>query len=58
MSHHEGREFGLILEGELVVELGFESYTLHKGDSIILSRQYPIAWSTRGLNPCARYGWF
>ena len=23
MSHHSGREFGLILEGELVVELGF-----------------------------------
>jgi hypothetical protein len=24
MSHREGREFGLILVGELVVELGFE----------------------------------
>jgi len=35
MSHHEGREFGLILKGELVVELGFESYTLREGDSII-----------------------
>ena len=41
MSHHEGREFGLILEGELVVELGFESYTLHVGDSIIFESTTP-----------------
>jgi len=41
MSHHEGREFGLILEGELVVELGFESYTLHEGDSIIFESTVP-----------------
>jgi len=41
MSHHEGREFGLILEGELVVELGFESYTLQSGDSIILESTTP-----------------
>jgi uncharacterized cupin superfamily protein len=41
MSHHEGREFGLILEGEFVVELGFESYTLHKGDSIIFESTVP-----------------
>ena len=41
MSHHSGREFGLILEGELVVELGFESYTLHAGDSIIFESATP-----------------
>lgn len=41
MSHHEGREFGLILEGEFVVELGFESYTLHQGDSIIFESTVP-----------------
>ena|SRR5215208_2651087 len=41
MSHHEGREFGLILEGEFVVELGFESYTLHEGDSIIFESTVP-----------------
>jgi transcriptional regulator with XRE-family HTH domain/quercetin dioxygenase-like cupin family protein len=41
MSHHEGREFGLILEGELVIELGFESYTLKAGDSIILESTTP-----------------
>ena len=41
LSHHEGREFGLILEGELLIELGFESYTLHKGDSIIFESTVP-----------------
>ncbi len=41
MSHHEGREFGLILEGELVVELGFETYTLRAGDSIIFDSTTP-----------------
>ena len=41
MSHHEGREFGLILEGQLVVELGFESYTLHEGDSIVFESTVP-----------------
>ena len=41
MSHHEGREFGLILDGELVVDLGFESYTLRAGDSIIFESTTP-----------------
>jgi transcriptional regulator with XRE-family HTH domain/quercetin dioxygenase-like cupin family protein len=41
MSHHEGREFGLVLEGELVIELGFESHTLKAGDSIILESTTP-----------------
>ena len=41
MSHHEGREFGLVLEGELVIELGFEAHTLRAGDSIILESTTP-----------------
>jgi len=41
MSHHEGREFGMIIEGELVVELGFESYILCAGDSMIFESTTP-----------------
>ena len=41
MSHHHGREFGLILEGELKLELGFESHTLKIGDSIIFDSNTP-----------------
>ncbi len=51
MSHHEGREFGLILEGELVVELGFESYTLQKGDSIIFDSTVPHRLVNQSAQP-------
>jgi mannose-6-phosphate isomerase-like protein (cupin superfamily) len=51
MSHHEGREFGLILEGELVIELGFESYTLKAGDSIILESTTPHRLANKSSQP-------
>jgi transcriptional regulator with XRE-family HTH domain len=51
MSHHEGREFGLILSGELVIELGFESYTLHEGDSIIFESTVPHRLINRSDRP-------
>lgn len=51
LSHHEGREFGLILEGELLIELGFESYTLHKGDSIIFESTVPHRLINRSSQP-------
>lgn len=47
MSHHGGREFGFILEGELVVELGFETYLLKAGDSIIFESTTPHRLSNR-----------
>jgi transcriptional regulator with XRE-family HTH domain len=51
MSHHEGREFGLILAGELVIELGFESYSLHEGDSIIFESTVPHRLVNRSDQP-------
>jgi uncharacterized cupin superfamily protein len=51
MSHHEGREFGLILEGELVVELGFEAYPLRSGDSIVFDSTTPHRLTNRSLQP-------
>ena len=51
MSHHEGREFGLILSGELVIELGFESYTLGEGDSIIFESTVPHRLINRSERP-------
>jgi transcriptional regulator with XRE-family HTH domain/quercetin dioxygenase-like cupin family protein len=41
MSRHEGREFGLILEGELQVELAFDTHHLRAGDSIIFDSNTP-----------------
>ena len=48
MSHHAGREFGLVLEGELVVELGFEPYSLQAGDSIIFDSTTPHRLTNNG----------
>jgi transcriptional regulator with XRE-family HTH domain len=51
MSHHSGREFGLVLEGELTVELGFERYILHPGDSIAFDSTMPHRMSNTGHIP-------
>ena len=51
MSHHEGREFGLILEGELGVELGFEFYTLRAGDSAIFDSTIPHRLINKSTQP-------
>ena len=51
MSHHEGREFGLVLEGELVVELGFEIHTLRGGDSIIFDSTTPHRLVNKSSEP-------
>lgn len=51
MSHHEGREFGLILDGELVVDLGFESYILRAGDSIIFESTTPHRLINKNTQP-------
>jgi mannose-6-phosphate isomerase-like protein (cupin superfamily) len=51
MSHHEGREFGLILEGALIVELGFESYALRAGDSIIFDSTTPHRMTNQDTQP-------
>jgi transcriptional regulator with XRE-family HTH domain/quercetin dioxygenase-like cupin family protein len=48
MSSHDGREFGLVLEGELLVELGFESHSLRAGDSIIFDSSTPHRLSNNG----------
>jgi transcriptional regulator with XRE-family HTH domain/mannose-6-phosphate isomerase-like protein (cupin superfamily) len=51
MSHHEGREFGLILAGELTVELGFEAYTLRVGDSLIFDSSTPHRLNNKSDQP-------
>lgn len=57
MSHHAGREFGLILEGELVVQLGFKQMTLHEGDSIVFDSMTPHRLMNKGSQPM-RALWF
>ena len=51
MSHHIGREFGLVLEGALTIELGFERYTLCPGDSIIFDSTTPHRLTNQSAKP-------
>jgi mannose-6-phosphate isomerase-like protein (cupin superfamily) len=48
MSRHSGREFGLMLSGELKLELGFDHYTLTAGDSIVFDSTTPHRLSNAG----------
>ena len=40
-SRHVGHEFGLILEGNLQLEIGFDTYQLDIGDSILFDSSTP-----------------
>jgi transcriptional regulator with XRE-family HTH domain len=51
MSHHTGREFGFILQGELFLELGFEQYQLKPGDSVIFDSATPHRLTNTGQVP-------
>jgi transcriptional regulator with XRE-family HTH domain/mannose-6-phosphate isomerase-like protein (cupin superfamily) len=46
---HEGREYGLILSGTLRANVGFETYELNPGDSIVFDSSTPHEyWNTTG----------
>ena len=51
MSHHHGREFALVLEGELTLELGFERLTLGAGDTIVFNAPTPHRISNQSDRP-------
>jgi mannose-6-phosphate isomerase-like protein (cupin superfamily) len=56
MSRHTGREFGLVLEGHLRVDVGAESFSLHVGDSIIFDSNLPHRLMNEG-NELVRAIW-
>jgi len=41
LMRHNGREFGVVLSGELGVKVGFEDYVLQPGDSIAFDSSTP-----------------
>lgn len=41
LIRHPGREFGVVLEGELKVQIGFEEFILGPGDAITLDSSLP-----------------
>ncbi|MBW1713498.1 MAG: helix-turn-helix transcriptional regulator [Deltaproteobacteria bacterium] len=49
---HEGEEFGLVLEGTLVLILDGQSYEVKAGMSFYYSSLLPHAWINEGQEPC------
>jgi transcriptional regulator with XRE-family HTH domain/KaiC/GvpD/RAD55 family RecA-like ATPase len=49
-STRKGAEFGLLLSGELEMEIAGQSRTLRSGDAIYLHRDAPSAWSNKGAD--------
>jgi transcriptional regulator with XRE-family HTH domain/mannose-6-phosphate isomerase-like protein (cupin superfamily) len=48
MSRHNGREYGVVITGELLLELGFERYLLGPGDSVAFDSSTPHRLSNPG----------
>ncbi|GAB4261833.1 MAG: cupin domain-containing protein [Deferrisomatales bacterium] len=48
---HEGEEFGTVLEGRLLFELGGKEYLMEPGDSIYFSSTIPHRWRNPGEEP-------
>lgn len=56
-TRHEGREYGVILEGRLHVQVGFEETVLESGDSICFDSRVPHRFTNRDSEP-VRAIWF
>jgi mannose-6-phosphate isomerase-like protein (cupin superfamily)/DNA-binding XRE family transcriptional regulator len=54
---HNGREYGLVLEGVLSVQVGFETYILEAGDSVAFDSTVPHRFWNSGDVP-VRAVWF
>jgi mannose-6-phosphate isomerase-like protein (cupin superfamily) len=51
MSRHACRELGLILDGELTIEIGFDTYVLQAGDSNTFDSTRPHRLTNTGNVP-------
>ena len=57
MLRHDGFEYGYLIEGELEVTFGFETFMLHAGESLGLNSSVPHLFRNLGSVP-ARGIWF
>jgi transcriptional regulator with XRE-family HTH domain len=57
LVRHSGREYGIVLTGELEVTVGFETYRLGPGDSVSFDSQEPHRLANRGEVPATAI-WF
>jgi quercetin dioxygenase-like cupin family protein len=54
---HAGVEYAYLIEGELTLELGFESHVLRAGDSLVFESSTPHLYRNLGSTP-ARGVWY
>jgi transcriptional regulator with XRE-family HTH domain/quercetin dioxygenase-like cupin family protein len=57
LSRHNGTEFAYLIEGELLLRLGYEEYHLKAGDSLSFDSTTPHLYQNLGETP-ARGVWF
>lgn len=57
LVRHSGREYGIVLTGELEVTVGFEAYRLGPGDSVSFDSQEPHRLANRAEVPATAI-WF
>lgn len=51
LMRHHGREYGLVLAGRLGATIGFETYELQPGDSVVFNADTPHRFWTIGEEP-------
>jgi transcriptional regulator with XRE-family HTH domain len=51
-TRHRGKEFGVVLEGNLLIEVGGQFYTLEAGDAIIFDPQSPHRFTNKSSKNC------
>ena len=57
LMRHHGREYGYVMSGVLGIQIGFQEYELHLGDSIAFDSTRPHRLFNKGDEP-VRAIWF
>lgn len=57
LMRHSGIEYGYLLEGSLVLTLGFDEYRINAGDAVSFESATPHAYRNDGLKPAVGV-WF
>jgi transcriptional regulator with XRE-family HTH domain len=57
LVRHSGREYGIVLSGELELTVGFETHTMRPGDSASFESQQPHRLANKGKVPATAI-WF
>jgi len=57
LTQHQGREYHVVVSGTLTFQVGFETYELEPGDSIVFDSTEPHMIVNRGEGPAYMYSW-